>query len=192
MVIDFRKGSVVPPPVVIKGNEVERVQTYKYPGVIFNDQLSWADNTDMLMKKVNTRMYCLRKLKSFEVSSQLLQIFFNSVVGSILTFGLTCWGGNLTKSDRKRMDRVISKAEKLVGKSLDNLEIIYNKRVLTKVKAIMQDDTHPLKPDFERVNVSGSGRLQLPKCKTNRYKNSFFPVAIKKHNEGYKRVSREM
>ena len=192
MVIDFRKGSVVPPPVVIKGNEVERVQSYKYLGVTFNNELSWSENTDLIMKKVNTRMYCLRKLKSFDVSSQLLQIFFNSIVGSILTFGLTCWGGNLTQADRARMDRVVTKAEKLVGKSLDNLEILYNKRVLTKVKAIMKDDSHPLKPDFDRANVSGSGRLQLPKCKTNRFKNSFFPIAIKKYNEGYKRASREM
>ena len=61
MCIAFRKNQSCPKPVYIKGEAVERVVTYKYLGVVFDSKLSWKGNTNSVLKKVNTRMYCLRK-----------------------------------------------------------------------------------------------------------------------------------
>ena len=44
MCIDFRKHQRCPKPVYIKGETVERVDTYKYLGVVFDSKLNWKEN----------------------------------------------------------------------------------------------------------------------------------------------------
>ena len=47
---------------------MERVETHKYLGVVFDSKLNWKEIIDSVLKKVNTKMYCLRKLRSFGVN----------------------------------------------------------------------------------------------------------------------------
>ena len=44
----------------IKGEAVERVETYKYLGVVFDTKLNLKENINSVLKKANTRMHCLR------------------------------------------------------------------------------------------------------------------------------------
>ena len=69
MCIDLRKNQRCPKPVHIKGEAVERVHTYKYLGVVFGSKLNWKENINSVLKKVNSRMYCMRKPRSFGVNS---------------------------------------------------------------------------------------------------------------------------
>ena len=71
MCIDFRKNQRCPKAVYIKGEAVERLDTYKYLGVVFDSKLTWRENINSLLKKVNSRMYCMRKLRSFGVNSDM-------------------------------------------------------------------------------------------------------------------------
>ena len=75
MCIDFRKNQRCPKPVYMKGEAVERVETYKYLGVVFDSKLNWKENIDSVLKEENTRMYCLRKLRSFGVNSGMSVTF---------------------------------------------------------------------------------------------------------------------
>ena len=90
MCIDFRKNQSCPKPVYIKGEAVERVETYKYLGVVFDSKLNWKENINSVLKKVNTRLYCLRKLRSFGANSGMLVIFCNAVICSIIVHGSFC------------------------------------------------------------------------------------------------------
>ena len=47
---------------------MEKVDTYMYLGVIFDSKLNWKKNINSVMKKVNSRMYRMRKLRSFGVN----------------------------------------------------------------------------------------------------------------------------
>ena len=187
MLIDFRKDITTPPPTVINGKEIDRVTSYKYLGITLNSSLSWSESTDLLMKKLNTRMYCLRKLKSFDVNSQLLQLFYTSVIGSVLSFGLVCWGGNVSKTDKDRLDRVIRKAERVIGTEQHNMDTLYDRRVAAKLKAILKDETHPLRAELDSALIQRSGRFRPSKTRTERYRNSFIPSAIRHHNSNHKR-----
>ena len=44
MIIDFRKNGTQPNPVIIKGVEVERVNTHKHLGVVFDKSLNWKEH----------------------------------------------------------------------------------------------------------------------------------------------------
>ena len=51
MCIYFRKNQRCPKPVYIKGEAVERVDTYKYLGVVFDSKLNWKENINSVLKK---------------------------------------------------------------------------------------------------------------------------------------------
>ena len=46
----FRKNQRCPKPVYIKGEAVERVNTYKYLGVVFDSKLNWKENINSAEK----------------------------------------------------------------------------------------------------------------------------------------------
>ena len=62
MIIDFRKSKALPDPIIINDHTVERVRTYEYLGVMLINDLSWSSNTIYIISKLNSRLYCLRKL----------------------------------------------------------------------------------------------------------------------------------
>lgn len=111
MIVDFRRRQhSSPAPVNIKGTDVERVLTYKYLGVHLNNKLDWRDNTDALYKKGQSRLYLLRRLRSFGVQGTLLRNFYDSVVASVIFYGVVSWAGNITARDKKRLDRLVRTA----------------------------------------------------------------------------------
>ena len=111
MCTDFQKNQRCPKPVYIKGEAVERVDTYKYLSVIFDSKLNWKENINSVLKKVNLRIYCMRKLRSFGVNSDMLATFYNAVICSIIMFGSVCWGRNISKLDRGRLEKIVKKKE---------------------------------------------------------------------------------
>ena len=119
MCIDFRKNQRCPKPVYIKGEAVERVDTYKYLGVVFDSKLNWKENINSVLTKENSRIYCMRKLRSFGVNSDMLVTFYNVVIHSIIMFDSVCWGGNISKLYRGRLEMIVKKVGHVVGKPLD-------------------------------------------------------------------------
>ena len=64
----FEHSMIHDEPVVI-------VNTYKYLGTIFDSQLKWDKNTDVIVKRGQQRLCLLRKLNSFGVGSGILSRF---------------------------------------------------------------------------------------------------------------------
>ena len=187
MVIDFRLGTHEPSPICIKGSEVARVESYKYLGVTMDNKLNWHDHIDSVVKKLNTRMYCLRKLNQFKVSPNILVMFYNSVIASVWRYCLICFGGNITNCDKSRVDKVIGEAERIVGGLLCGVNATYDKELSTKMKSIMEDQDHPLHSRLQGQIIPRSGRMRLPHAATNRHPSSFIPRAIKCHNHNFSR-----
>ena len=52
-------------------------------------------------------------------------MFFTSAISSVLTYGCVCWGGNVSKQDRDRLDKIIKKVESVVDKRLDRFDTYY-------------------------------------------------------------------
>ena len=95
MIIDFRKSKALCDPIIINDHTVERVSTYKYLGVMLNNDLSWSNNTDYIISKLNSHLYCLRKLKKFNVNICILKLFYQLVIKSVFRYCCVCWGGNI-------------------------------------------------------------------------------------------------
>ncbi|KAG5274176.1 hypothetical protein AALO_G00133060 [Alosa alosa] len=76
MVVDFRRSKPALLPVSIDGVNVEVVNTYKYLGLQLDNKLDWSANTEALYKKGQSRLHFLRRLRSFNVCSNLLRMFY--------------------------------------------------------------------------------------------------------------------
>ena len=64
---------------------MEQVDIVKYLGTLFDNKLNFTANTDNLVSKGNQIMYLLRKLKSFNVKAEVLEVVFSSTVNSVIT-----------------------------------------------------------------------------------------------------------
>ena len=70
LIFDFRKTDNHHESIIIKGETVERVSTYKYLGVIFDENLDWVKNSETLQCKANQRLFLcgsLQVLKSVKL-----------------------------------------------------------------------------------------------------------------------------
>jgi hypothetical protein len=187
MIIDFRYSSSTPSPIVLKGSNVERVPSYKYLGIVIDDKLNWHTHVDYLIKRLNTRMYCLRKLNFFHVDVKILAMFYDSVVESVWRYCLLCWGGNVAKGDGERIARIVKEAGRIIGVSRQDFEAVYVGLLSKKLTDVMDDSSHPLHDHFKGQLIARSGRMRQSFAITNRYHSSFVPQAIRLHNSNYQR-----
>ena len=177
--MDFRKKrKTAAQPLRILGKDVEAVEDYKYLGVTINHRLDWSFNTEAVYKKGMSRLYFLRKLRSFNMCSKMLEIFYQSVVASVLFFAVVCWGSSIGASDTNRLKKLIRKAGSVIGCKQDTLESVVERRTLKKPLSIMDNPLHPLHHTLVRQRSTFSKRLLQLCCHNNRYRKSFLPQAV--------------
>ncbi|KAI3360534.1 hypothetical protein L3Q82_002278 [Scortum barcoo] len=83
----------------------------------------------------------LRRLGSFGVCRPLLRTFYETVVASVVSYAVVCWGGGCSERDKKRLNRLIKRASSVCGCPLDSIK----------------DGEHLLRPP-------SADCLQLPVC----------------------------
>ena len=95
MEIDFRRNKIPLPPTKINGESVHRVTTYKYLGIEIYKHLKFNGCAFAMIRKLQQRMFFECKLNHFNVDRHILQMFYKSVLHSLLSFGLICVFGNM-------------------------------------------------------------------------------------------------
>ena len=176
LIFDTRKSKGSFKPIVIDQVAIETVSSFKYLGTFIDDKLNFNTNTDFIYKKAQQRLFLLRKLKSFSVSSKVLEAVYRSLIESILSFNIVSWFGNLSVKNKTRLSRVVSQAGKIVGKQQIQLSELYSVALRRKSARILHDRSHPLSYCFEYL-PSGR-RLKIPLARKNMFKRSFIPSAV--------------
>ena len=87
---------------MINGQTVETVSNFKYLGTVVDENLTFTDNVDHIYKKAQQRLFLLWKLRSFNVSTEALQLVYRSLIESVLSFNLVSWYGNLSVKNKAR------------------------------------------------------------------------------------------
>ena len=147
-----------------------------------NNKLDWSDNTDALYKKGQSRLFFLRKLRSFDVCSRLLTQFYHTVVAGAVFYAVAVWGSGLRRADRDKLNKIVRKANSVVGGGLNSLETVAESRVRGKLLSILDNPSHPLFNELSQRKSVFSQRLTLPRIRTDRFGGSFVPAAIKLFN----------
>ena len=177
IIIDFRNKKDPHESLFINGEKVEQVENYKYLGVTIDNQLNWKCHSNLVYKKLNSRLHFLRRLKYFHIDNKLLVLFYQSILQSIICFSLTCWGGNTRHSSKEKINNIVKKAERICKSIFPDFDCLYIMNCQRKILSIQKDMSHPL---FDQILYSKRSKRPIPlKCKRERYRNSFMPTSIK-------------
>ncbi|TWW75331.1 hypothetical protein D4764_14G0013340 [Takifugu flavidus] len=179
----LRRNNLPPAPVNILGTDDDVVKSYDYLGVHLNNNLDWTHNTETLVKKGNSRLFLLRRLRSFGVQGPLLRTFYDSVVGSAIFYGIACWSSSITDRDSWRMDRLLRRASSVLGCPLDSVKVVGKGRLMAKLSSMLNNTSHPLQDTLTALGSSFSEWLLHPRCVKERYRRSFLPAAVRLHNK---------
>ena len=59
-------------PCYLERQDSGTYNSYKYQCVVFDIELCWHEHVDSIVKTINYRMFCFRKLNSFHVNRKML------------------------------------------------------------------------------------------------------------------------
>jgi len=75
--------------------------------------------------------------------SHVLLTQFSAVIKSVLCTSITVWFGSASKSDIRRLQRIVRTAKRIISMHLPNLQDLYNSRVKKRAGNIITDTSHP-------------------------------------------------
>ncbi len=145
-------------------------------GITISQDLKWDNHIDSIVKKAQQRLYFLCQLRKFNLPQELLKQLYSAIIESVLCTSITAWFSSATKSDLRRLQRVVRTAERIIGTTLPTLQELYLSRMSKRAGKITLDPSHPAHSLFELL-PSGR-RYRALSTRTARHRNSFFPQAI--------------
>ncbi|KAK3559092.1 hypothetical protein QTP86_004122 [Hemibagrus guttatus] len=128
MIVDFRRNTPALPPLTIMNSTVPTVESFRFLGTTIFQDLKWDTHIDSIIKKAQQRLYFLRQLRKFNLPQELLTHFYSAVIESVLCTSITVWFGSATKSDIRRLHRMVRTAERIIGAPLPTLQELYTSR----------------------------------------------------------------
>ncbi len=127
--MDFRRNTPALSPLTIMNNTVTAVESVGFLGTTISQDLKRHSYIDSIVKKAQQRLSFLRQLRKFNLPQELLEQFYSSIIESILCTSIPVWFSSATKSDHRRLWRVVRTAERIIGTTLPTLQELYLSRV---------------------------------------------------------------
>jgi len=105
---------------------IEQIISTKLLGIYLTATLSAATHVEHILSLANQRLHLLGLLKYQGLSPEALHLIFTSIVQSVITYALPSFAGQLSKSDKSRINALFCKALKrgLCNTPLDIEELI--------------------------------------------------------------------
>ncbi|XP_029924017.1 olfactory receptor 52K2-like [Myripristis murdjan] len=124
-------------------------------------------------------------IKSFNVCNRMLNMFYQTVVASTLFFAVVCWGVGLRRREANKLNKLVKKAQSVVGVKLSTLQEMTEDRIRAKFLSIIDNTPHPLHKTLDSLQSTFSHRYRLPRCSRERYRKSFIPTATQMYSSSY-------
>ncbi len=152
MIVDFRRNPPALPPLTIMKSSVTAVESFRFLGNTTSQDLKWGNHIESFVKKAQQRPYLLHQLRKFNLPLELLIQFYSAITESILCTSITVWFSSATKSDLRRLWRVVRTAERIIGTTLPTVQELYSSRVRKMAGKITLDPSHPAHSLFELLS----------------------------------------
>ncbi len=91
------------------------MESFRFLGTTISQDLKWDNYIESIVKKAQRRLYFLRQLRTFNLPKELLIQFYSAIIESVLCTSITVWFSSATKSDLRRLWRVVRTAERIIG-----------------------------------------------------------------------------
>ena len=187
---------ISPKPVAtISGKQLELVDSYKYLGIIINNELDWTDQWEKVQKSSGSTIYLLKRLKTCGFTENILVSVYRSYFLSHINYSSPALL-SATLNTTAEIQRVQSRALKIIG--LDEEQALQKHGILAirdfiahtsinVLKRILSDPTHPLTTKLSRENqrlTRSSFKFEYSRARTEAYNNSIVPWGIRLLRDG--------
>ena len=172
---------------------IEQVTTTKLLGVHISSDLTWTEHVNEICKKANARIFQLYALKRAGVKVADLVLIYVTSIRPVLEYACEIWHPGLNLKLTAKLEYVQKRALRIIIPSvpyplalvqakiptLEDRRVQITKRFFIK----MQDPSHKLHKMLPLANppkyqTRNAHKYPLPRCHTNRYKNSFIPFCL--------------
>ena len=189
MIVNYTDSYQFHTRIQLKGQNVQIVDKMKILGTIITDQISWTENCNLLIKKVNARMQLIRKVWSFGSTPQEMVELWKTFCRSILEQTCVVWDSGLTNKNIEDLERTQKTFVKLIMEedyrsytsSLKflNLETLEKRRksILLKFAKTSISDGHfrdlfQKRKKTHHMETRNIEKYKVFHANTERYKNS--------------------
>ena len=160
----------------------QQVTSCRYLGIHLDNLFSRSVHVDYVCSHLQQSLYFLYRLRVFGVSQNIMFLFFQAVMKSVIRYGVMVWFGNLSTQSKSNLQCLVQTAMKVMGRTDKlSLQSIYEQSVLRQARRVVSDPSHILQMEYELL-PSGR-RYRIPKRKLNCFKYSFIPTSIKTLNK---------
>ena len=182
------------PVLLVGGEPIERVETFKLLGVIFNAKLTWDNHVSYILQKVSKRYYFIYQLARIGINPRDIVIVYIAIIRSVLEYACAVFHSGLTKSQSDDIERVQKRCLKIIFPDLTysdalkgaNIERLSDRR-LKIVRSLFDEIKRPghvlydlLTPRTTHLhNTRDSYLFKLPAARTQRFLNSFILFCVR-------------
>ena len=183
--------------LIVDGNTIDRVSTYKLLGIHVESNLKWNSHVDYIRAKAFSRLYFLKQLKKCSNNIADMLHFYTAVIRPVLEYACPVWHTSITKEQCLCLESIQRRAVYIINGITEdyttfcinnNLPSLYERRcelskhffsncVLPPASCL-----HYLLPDRRDINIIAKLRNPsvycLPVVRTERFKHSFINYAI--------------
>ena len=188
MIFNFTENFQFTTRLELKGRNIEMVDKMRILGTIVRSDLSWDENCELLIKKVNARMQLLRGVQGFGASTEEMVHLWIIFCRSVLEQSCVVWSSSLTQDNKDDLERTQKTFTKLVLKekyknyedslrilNLDSLEIRRNdlhlKFAQSGIKNDKLNDLFPLNDKNHKMQTRNNEKYEVMFANTNIMKN---------------------
>ena len=183
------------PLLLLNGEPIERVETFKYLGILLSTDLSWSRHIDSVCSRAKRILGLLYRQYYNHVGSEVIKQLYISLVRPHLEYACTVWDPH-TRKDKESLERVQKFACRLATKRWDagcnelydllNLPSLAHRRTHLKLCQLYKiiyglcyfpEDIFTNRSNSICRSVNPKALLQ-PFARTNSYYYSFVPHTI--------------
>ena len=174
---------------LVDGNELERASSAKLLGLTISSNLTWNEHISDVIEKASKCLYFSVQLERSRVPWQDMSSFYTACVRSVLTYAAPVLFYALLKYLKDELVRVEKRAMSIICPGMPYQEVIEPVNIVPIVdfitglgsntfNTIIKVPEHHLNSlipfsEPSRYVLRCNKRFIVPKCKTNRFRNSF-------------------
>ena len=191
MVVSFARNTVAFESILINGTPIEQVDNFKILGVILQNDLKWNTHITTTIKKANKRLFLLAQLKRARIPNDDLLTLYKSFILPVVNYACEVFHSSLTQYLADDLERVQKRALRTItGNYSDNYSVLMDdcrlmslheqrlakcKDLYIKMGAKNHKLYHLLSKNVTGYNLRRKRKHITPKCRTDRFKQTFIP-----------------
>ena len=193
MIFNFTEKFQFTTRLQIKNENIDIVDRMKILGTIVTKSLSWDENCQHLIKKVNARMQLLRNILSFGASNNEMVHIWTVFCRSVLEQSSVVWHSSLKQENNDDLERTQKSFCKIVLSTIHmnlNMESLKDRRESLSLKFAKSglkfnklNDLLPLNTKKHRMETRNNEQYKVEFANTKRLKTSCIPAIQRKLND---------